>query len=71
MREGGHGGADPVLQEDLFLGPDPTRDYAILSGSLDGAYAVATGKAVWRSVKEHRPIRIEELRSVKQKQGSE
>jgi predicted dehydrogenase len=60
-REGGHGGADPLIQEDLFLGPDPNRGYEILSGSRDGAYSVATGEAVWRSVKENRPIRIDEL----------
>lgn len=61
MREGGHGGGDPVIQEDMFLGPDPTRPYTILSGSRDGAYSVTTGEAVWRSVKENRPIRIEDL----------
>ncbi|WP_026962733.1 Gfo/Idh/MocA family protein [Alicyclobacillus herbarius] len=57
-RAGGHGGGDPVLQEDLFLGLDSTRTYPILSGSLDGAYAVAAGEAVWRSVQEGRPIAI-------------
>ncbi|MCM2591759.1 Gfo/Idh/MocA family protein [Rossellomorea marisflavi] len=59
--QGGHGGGDPLIQEDLFLGEDPLRPYKILSGSEDGAYAVMTGEAVWRSVKEHRPITIEEL----------
>ncbi|WP_284641072.1 Gfo/Idh/MocA family protein [Paenibacillus silviterrae] len=60
-REGGHGGGDPVLLEDLFLGPDPKRGYSILSGSRDGAYSVGTGEAVWRSVKENRPIRLEDV----------
>lgn len=60
-KEGGHGGGDPVLLEDIFLGVDPNRSYQILSGSSDGAYAVATGEAVWRSVKEKRPINIQEL----------
>lgn len=60
-REGGHGGGDPALLEDLFLGPDPRRPYAILSGAEDGAYSVGTGEAVWRSVKEHRPVRIDEV----------
>ncbi|WP_050182889.1 Gfo/Idh/MocA family protein [Domibacillus robiginosus] len=60
-REGGHGGGDPVLQEDLFLGVDETRPYPILSGSSDGAYAIATGEAVWKSAKENRPIQIEQL----------
>ena len=60
-REGSHGGGDPAIQEDLFLGPDPNCSYRILSGSADGAYSVTTGEAVWRSVKENRPVRIEEL----------
>ncbi|MNP36727.1 putative oxidoreductase YteT precursor [compost metagenome] len=60
-REGGHGGGDPLLIEDLFLGEDPNRPYPILSGAEDGAYSVATGEAVWRSVKEHRPITIHEV----------
>lgn len=60
-REGGHGGGDPVLIEDLFLGPDPARGYPILSGSTDGAYAVATGEAVWRAVKSAQPVRIADI----------
>lgn len=60
-KEGGHGGGDPVLLEDLFLGVDPNRPYQILSGSRDGANAVATGEAVWRSVKDNRPINVQNL----------
>lgn len=60
-KEGGHGGGDPVLQEDIFLGVDPARPYPILSGSKDGAYAVTTGEAVWRSVKEKQSMLIEDL----------
>ncbi|NHN32160.1 Gfo/Idh/MocA family protein [Paenibacillus agricola] len=60
-RQGGHGGGDPTLLEDIFLGPDPKRPYTILSGSTDGAYSVGTGEAVWRSVKENRPIRLDDV----------
>lgn len=60
-KEGGHGGGDPILLEDLFLGEDKYHKYPILSGSIDGAYSVATGEAVWRSVKENRPINIADL----------
>ncbi|WP_082234932.1 Gfo/Idh/MocA family protein [Halobacillus massiliensis] len=65
-QEGGHGGGDPVIQEDIFLGEAPHRGYSILSGSEDGAYAVTTGEAVWRSVKEKKPMLIEELLSEEQ-----
>ncbi|WP_454191271.1 Gfo/Idh/MocA family protein [Paenibacillus sp. Marseille-Q7038] len=60
-REGGHGGGDPLLLEDFFLGEDQNRPYQILSGATDGAYSVAAGEAVWRSVEEHRPIAIDEV----------
>ncbi|UOQ43974.1 Gfo/Idh/MocA family oxidoreductase [Halobacillus salinarum] len=60
-QQGGHGGGDPVIQEDLFIGEDPKRSFTTLSGSQDGAYAVMTGEAVWRSVKEKRAVTIDEL----------
>lgn len=56
-REGGHGGGDPLLLEDLFLG-EAERGYRVLSGAEDGAYAVAAGEAVWRSAEEGRPVAI-------------
>ncbi|WP_456276453.1 Gfo/Idh/MocA family protein [Bacillus sp. AK128] len=59
--EGSHGGGDPILQEDLFLGVDPTRKYDILAGALAGAYSIAVGEGVWRSSKEKRPIPIPDL----------
>jgi predicted dehydrogenase len=61
QREGGHGGGDPVLLEDLFLGVDSLRPYRILSGSSDGAYAVTTGEAVWKSIMKGQPIAIGSL----------
>lgn len=59
--EGGHGGGDPILQEDLFLGVDPERPFPILAGAEAGAYSIAIGEGVWRSSKENRPYTIEEL----------
>ncbi|MBD8025497.1 Gfo/Idh/MocA family oxidoreductase [Ureibacillus sp. Re31] len=58
---GGHGGGDPILLEDLFLGPDPSRSYPILAGSEAGAYSITVGEGVWRSVKEGKPMKIKEL----------
>ncbi|WP_100407903.1 Gfo/Idh/MocA family protein [Bacillus solitudinis] len=61
QRQGGHGGGDPLLLEDLFMGANPKRPYEIMSGAVDGAYSVSTGEAVWKSAKENRPITIEEI----------
>ncbi|MBU8788702.1 MULTISPECIES: Gfo/Idh/MocA family protein [Bacillus] len=58
---GGHGGGDPLLLRELFSGKDPFREYDILAGSEAGAYSIAAGEGMWRSIKENRPIGIEEL----------
>ncbi|MFA9557667.1 Gfo/Idh/MocA family protein [Evansella sp. AB-rgal1] len=60
-QEGGHGGGDPLLLEDLFLGEEENKPFKHLSGAIDGAYSVGTGEAVWRSVLEHRPITLREV----------
>lgn len=59
--EGGHGGGDPIILDDIFLGPNPKRPYEILSGARDGALAVAVGEAVWRSAKSGQPVKIADL----------
>ncbi|MGV2442235.1 Gfo/Idh/MocA family oxidoreductase, partial [Bacillus atrophaeus] len=59
--EGGHGGGDPLLLEDLFLGRDPLRRYDILAGAEAGAYSIAVGEGMWRSVAEKKPIDIKRL----------
>ncbi len=62
---GEHGGADPLLRHELFVGPLPeSEELGLAAGSLDGAYAVAVGEAVWRSVEENRPIDISDLLTV-------
>ncbi|MCL7748254.1 Gfo/Idh/MocA family protein [Halalkalibacter alkaliphilus] len=61
QNEGGHGGGDPLIQEDLFLGIDSSRKYEILAGSRAGAYSIAVGEGVWKSSKENKPIRIDQL----------
>lgn len=59
---GGHGGADPLLKHDLFVGPSPeAEELGLAAGSLDGAYAVAVGEATWRSLMENRPVDIAAL----------
>ncbi|MEV0309979.1 Gfo/Idh/MocA family protein [Nonomuraea fuscirosea] len=62
VREGGHEGADPLQRSDLFGEPAPEslRDN-LLADARQGALAVATGEAIWRSAVEARPIDIAEL----------
>ncbi|MBD0378675.1 Gfo/Idh/MocA family protein [Paenibacillus sedimenti] len=60
-RSGGHGGGDPLILEDLFLGPDPLRPYEIMAGAEAGALAVLTGEAVWKSAHANQPVRLADL----------
>ena len=59
--EGGHGGADPLILDEIFLGPNPGRDCPIQAGARAGLMSVAVGEAVWRSVRDGRPYRIDDL----------
>ncbi len=58
-RHGGHGGTDRRIRRDLLLGTSElsTRD-GLDASSVQGAIAVATGEAMWRSAQERRPISI-------------
>jgi predicted dehydrogenase len=59
---GGHGGADFVIQRDLFDRVSAeSEELRLVAGSVDGANAVAIGEAVWRSIKERRPMSIPAL----------
>lgn len=60
-RSGGHGGGDPLLLEDLFLGADPLRGYDIMAGAEAGAFSVLTGEAIWKSAQAGNPVRIADL----------
>jgi predicted dehydrogenase len=60
---GSHDGSDGLLTNDLFrrscrAEPDPLR---IRATSTEGAYAVAIGEAMWRSVESGAPISISSL----------
>ena len=48
--EGGHGGGDPLILEDIFLGEDPNRKFDILAKSVDGLRAISIGDAVYNSI---------------------
>ena len=48
--KGGHGGGDPLLLEDIFLGVDPNRSYKILASVEDGLRAISIGDAIYNSI---------------------
>jgi len=59
---GGHGGADFAIQNDLFNGASPeSQELELVAGSQSGAYAIAMGEAVWRSIQSGKPVNIGKL----------
>ncbi|HZC26464.1 MAG TPA: Gfo/Idh/MocA family oxidoreductase, partial [Actinopolymorphaceae bacterium] len=59
---GGHDGADPLLQQDLFVAPsEESVRLGLTADSRQGAHAVAVGEAVWRSARDNRPYDVREL----------
>ncbi|HAJ37419.1 MAG TPA: dehydrogenase [Chloroflexi bacterium] len=59
--DGGHGGADPVMLEQLFS-PDPPPDpYGRAASYLDGAASVLVGIAANESMRTRRLVEIDEL----------
>ena len=59
---GSHGGGDPLLRDEIFLGADPTATIQRQAGLDDGIDVVLTGIALYRSGLEKRPIAMQELR---------
>jgi hypothetical protein len=58
---GGHGGADPLLADELFLGVSDNPSLVRRAPLMDGVLAVLTGVAFYKSITEHRPVTIKEL----------
>ena len=58
--EGGHGGGDPILLNDVFGTPeyDPLHRAA---SHVDGAMSILTGVAANQSIATGRPINIKDL----------
>ncbi|MFW6599444.1 Gfo/Idh/MocA family oxidoreductase [Propionibacteriaceae bacterium Y2011] len=58
--DGGHGGADPSMRIDLFRGvTERSRELGLVADAREGALAVATGEALWRSAETGEMITIE------------
>ncbi len=59
---GGHGGGDPLILDELFIGPDELCPVKRQAGLEDGIEAVLTGVAVRKSVDEHRVISVTDMK---------
>lgn len=61
VAEGGHGGADPVMLEQIFS-PDPPPDpYHRAASHIDGAASILLGIAANESIASGRAIHVDEL----------
>lgn len=62
LAQGGHGGADPIIRNDLFNAvTQESLDYQLPADSYEGAVAIVAGEAIWRSSADHRPYSLKEL----------
>ncbi len=59
---GSHGGGDPLLLDELFIGRDPLAPVDGTASLEDGIEAVLTGTAVRQSATEHRVVSVEQMR---------
>jgi predicted dehydrogenase len=63
--KGGHGGGDMLLQERIFANPDLPDPLRHAAGTRDGVMSIMIGIAARKSIEEQRPVKIEELTSLK------
>jgi len=59
--EGGHGGGDPILQEDLFGANPPADPLNRAASHIDGAMSILTGIAANKSMASGLPVKIKDL----------
>ena len=67
LGEGGHGGADPVLLEQLFSPNPPADPYHRAASHIDGAASIMLGIAANQSMATRQPICINDLFPLPQK----
>jgi len=58
--EGGHGGGDIVMLNDIFGEPEPDR-FKRAASHIDGAYSILTGIAANKSIASGLPVNIKDL----------
>lgn len=59
-QEGGHGGGDPILLNDIFGTPEHDP-YERAASHVDGAMSILTGIAANQSIASELPVKIEDL----------
>jgi predicted dehydrogenase len=62
---GGHGGGDKPLQDRIFVDPNMPDPFRHAAGTRDGVMSIMIGIAARTSIEEQRPVKIEELTSLK------
>jgi predicted dehydrogenase len=63
--QGGHGGGDMRMLDKIFKDPDAPDPYRQSAGPRDGAMSILAGIAARKSIEQQRPVKIEELTSLK------
>ena len=58
---GGHGGADPLLQEQIFSAHPPADPFQCAAGHEQGAASILVGIAANESMTQRRPVNISDL----------
>lgn len=66
--EGGHGGADPVMLEQIFAANPPPDPYHRAASHIDGAASILVGIAANESMKTQHLVRIQDLFPLPEKQ---
>jgi predicted dehydrogenase len=59
--EGGHGGADPLMLEQLFAPSPPPDPYGRAASHVDGAASLLVGFAANESIRTGRRVRVDDL----------
>ena len=58
---GGHGGADPVMLQDIFAKDPPPDPFARAAGFVDGAASILMGISANESIRTGLPVRCDDL----------
>ena len=59
--EGGHGGGDKLLMDDLFLPEKQVDKYLRAADQRSGAYSILTGVAANQSIETGKPVKVADL----------